>query len=519
VFLLLLRMLQCGKLEPLVNFDGPKRSCRARLERRKLPPKRSMTWTAGSASSKASSSSSSMALLQQQQQQQQQLVWEQQQARMLQQFPGASSQGLSMAAATAATPFAAAQVDGLEPACTAAALSAMPALDRGGLMQQMLLLSEQKTRLQAMRANMVQYQGISPTGSLGPPTPGGFLHLQVPNMGYDTGSPSPSHITGMNAPLHAAGTAVPGTGAVPGPASFGNPALHPAFSSSNRAAGQFATCADQQLKAMQAQATAQLQQPTAALSASAGTAGNSSWPYAAAMPGFKSAPASKPSSLGGQSGSIAEAMADLGGLDDCDDLDLFAKPDRPGLSVADALASEFAAAFPELELGMGDSHEPMRDQHPHQLPAEAASQHRTQQKQSQVQMLMQQAQLMQQQMQLTAAMGAGYVPHPSASIAGVDPAAPPMVGMFPCSSSAGTAGLGGISSNPSSAAVSAWQQGRSGTPDHQELQLQQLLQTVQVLQESIRELSVRVHGRDPPVAPTSSPGTGSVGSFGGGPGV
>eukprot|EP00775_Hariotina_reticulata_P005803 gene5803-6043_t len=38
---------QCGKLEPLSEFDGTKRSCRARLQKRKvLAPKRRSTWAA-----------------------------------------------------------------------------------------------------------------------------------------------------------------------------------------------------------------------------------------------------------------------------------------------------------------------------------------------------------------------------------------------------------------------------------------------------------------------------------------
>jgi hypothetical protein len=460
----------------------------------------------------------------QQQQQQQQLPWElqqqnsmleqQQQQMRMQQYPG-SAQGLNMAAATAATPFAAAQVDPMEPACTAAALSAMPAFDRMGLMQQMLLLSEQKMQLQAMRAAIgQQYPGLTSGGSLGPPTPSGFPPLQVPPTGIDAGSPSPNQLhglPGMNGTLHSAGRSLPGTaGPLPAAFSFGNTAaLQPAFSSSNMAAGQFAAGPEQQLGPMQAQQAAQQLHPHTAISAAASHVGNAGWPCAAAMPVFKSAPASKQASLGGQSGSIAEAMADLAGFEECDDFDLFTKSDRPnGLSPADALTSEFAATFPDLDLGMGDLQVPVQQQ---QQLAPQLARPQQQQKMSQVQMLMQ------QQIQLTAAMGAGCVPNPSTGPPGMDPAAPLMANMLPCSSSAGTAALGGSSSCPASVAVSAAQQQmRSGTSEHQEMQLQHLMQTVQVLQESIKELAVRVHGRSTP-APMSSPGTGIVGSFGDGP--
>jgi hypothetical protein len=266
---------------------------------------------------------------------------------------------------------------------------------------------------------------------------------------------------------------------------------------------------------MQAQQAAQQLHPHTAISTAASHVGNAGWPCAADIPVLKSAPASKQTSLGGQSGSIAEAMADLAGFEECDDFDLFTKSDRPnGLSPADALTSEFAATFPDLDLGMGDSQVPVQQQ---QQLAPQLAQPQQQQKMSQVQMLMQQAQLMQQQIQITAAMGAGCVPNPSTGPPGMDPAAPLMANMLPCSSSAGTAALGGSSSCPASVAVSAAQQQvRSGTSEHQEMQLQHLMQTVQVLQESIKELSVRVHGRSTP-APMSSPGTGSVGSFGDGP--
>ncbi|KAF8058887.1 P4H3 [Scenedesmus sp. PABB004] len=38
---------QCGKLEPVSSFDGTKRSCRVRLQKRRQPPKRAATWGGG----------------------------------------------------------------------------------------------------------------------------------------------------------------------------------------------------------------------------------------------------------------------------------------------------------------------------------------------------------------------------------------------------------------------------------------------------------------------------------------
>jgi hypothetical protein len=165
-----------------------------------------------------------------------------------------------------------------------------------------------------------------------------------------------------------------------------------------------------------------------------------------------------------------------------DKIDPFAGDDDIHAAVADALNAEFAAAFPGLDQAGGSG--------------SAQPQQNTQ--------AMFQQQHLSTGMGPVASAGSGAYQFPAEIFAPVMQ----QTGFMQASSSS----AGGLGFGASAAALQQAHGGpQAGVPEWHQQQLQQLLQTVNVLQNHVRELSLHMHGA--PAAPSAT--AASTGLFGG----
>lgn len=168
-----------------------------------------------------------------------------------------------------------------------------------------------------------------------------------------------------------------------------------------------------------------------------------------------------------------------------DEVDPFSGDDNIHAAVADALNAEFAAAFPGLDLA---GH-----------PGSARAHQDTQ------------AMLQQQQH-----LGTGMAPVAGAGAHQFPAKLPAPVLQQNGFMQAASTSAGGLGFGASAAALQQAQGGpQAGVPEWHQQQLQQLLQTVHVLQNHVQELSLHMHGA--PAAPSAT--AASTESFGGMPSI
>lgn len=498
---LVVRSPTCFPWHPLSDCCGACRSCRARLQRRKLPVRRSQTWTAGSRGTTSSSSSS--AALQQQQAaqaqqlallvklQQQRLELEKQHQQMLllqQQQQQQQQQHHHMRVALHPSPALSLASSSVSPEALAV------------LQQQQMLVEQAQLRIQALRA-----AGVSAFGNMANTAP-----MEVSVAGF--GELSPGH----TAPLASLGGL--SNGSLTASATVASNGMHQAQLQDGAFAG----------------ATA----PTAAAAAAA-LAGSSGWPFigsaAAAGPAGASAAGLGTGLAETRSKSMGLLLLDSGnsldagvlsqkrrmpltpvkrtdtkqlhgcmhrnilswllnvalglrmyaaGVEGGDEVDLLGADDT-FQTVEDVLNEEFAAALPGLDL-MSGGHE------------NAYMSHFGDERMLQGQ----------QQQQL----GTGTVPGARAHdvAAGLPAQAQLQHGGFlqAANSSARTVSFG--IAPVAAQQVQLLQQMQPGERELHQQQLEQLMQTVQFLQARVKELSLQLGGPAPAGMPAPT-----AGSFGG----